>query len=320
MGRAKTTLKLLVLSCAVLVLVSSVGFSGAYFSDESSSETTQIVAGEFGPVDGDLKFTPKSLSTANQGATTVHASHPDESVIDPETVIVTVNGQPVDAPKRTCNPQKCMFEPTAQDVVEAGGVGEPSLAVTGELENGSDFEASTSIDIFEPGGADGPAHSSDRPENGSTESDFANQSEEPAADTETIDDGDANGSTSNATHDSDGDNRTQSDRETGEDSDTSGGDEDGGTAGEDLEDSGSSDDESGAENASADEMSTVNESAGTTESSAADDSSGADDGSTPEGNEPDEERAEEGDDDEHSEGSEDKADDQGAEKPTENNE
>ncbi|MDJ1433889.1 hypothetical protein [Halostagnicola sp. A-GB9-2] len=157
MGRVATVFKLLVLWAAVLMLVSSVGFSGAYFSDQSSSDAAQITVAELEPSDGALKFTPKSLSTTNQGITTIHLERPPDSTIDSETVVVTVGGDPVDAPVRTCNPQKCLFEPTAQDIVDAGGVGEPLLVVTAELENGAELEASTTIEVFEPrASSDGP--------------------------------------------------------------------------------------------------------------------------------------------------------------------
>ncbi|KDE59065.1 hypothetical protein EL22_00505 [Halostagnicola sp. A56] len=151
-GSIGTVSKLAVLSITVLVLVSSTGFSGAYFSDQASSDGGQISAADPKPTRGDLQFTPRSLSTSNQGTTTIHLEQPAGSTIDPETIVVTVDGQSVDAPVRTCNPKKCLLEPTAQAVADAGGAGEPTLEVTATLENGSELEASTPVRIFEPGG------------------------------------------------------------------------------------------------------------------------------------------------------------------------
>ncbi|SFS47949.1 hypothetical protein [Halostagnicola kamekurae] len=151
-GSIGTVSKLAVLSITVLVLVGSTGFSGAYFSDQASSDGGRISAADPKPTRGDLKFTPKSLSTTNQGTTTIHLEQPAGSTIDPESAVATVDGRSVDAPVRTCNPQKCLFEPTAQAVIDAGGAGEPTLEVTATLENGSELEASTTVRIFEPGG------------------------------------------------------------------------------------------------------------------------------------------------------------------------
>lgn len=151
-GSISSVSKLAILSITVLVLVSSTGFSGAYFSDQVSSDTARIAVEDPEPTRGDLKFTPKALSTANQGTTTIHIAQPAGSTIDPETAVVSVDGREVDAPVRTCNPKKCLFKSSSQNVADAGGVGEPTLEVTATLENGSELEASTSIRIFDPSG------------------------------------------------------------------------------------------------------------------------------------------------------------------------
>lgn len=144
--------KSVILAVALVAVLSAAGGGGsaAFFADSQVSQDNTITADDFGPIELDAQFQPRTVKVGSSKSAQVKVAQPDDGrQIDPETVVVRINSTAVDNDPRTTNPQWSIHDVDRDDVVDAvdGDPGEYVVTVTGEFGNNGSFEATTDVTI-----------------------------------------------------------------------------------------------------------------------------------------------------------------------------